>query len=320
MKKFAKKWLYPIEICSIFLLLTFSCKKTDSSGTTPPANNPYAMFQYSYESNGVVRFYNTSHDATSYLWDFGDNTTSSSQDGTVDHAYPKNAPYKVTLTAYGNGKSDGAYAYLKIISANGGTTTDVEGNVYHIIRIGEQVWMVENLKTTHYNDGIPIPLVSDPASWSNLTTPAYCWFTNDSSIYKNPYGAIYNWYCAYTGRLAPQNWHIPARYEWDTLFSIAGGELIAGSRLKEAGTAHWLGNSDATNETGFTALGGGERYYDGRFIWLGIASSMWSSDSIYDGWVKECYLNNSNGYAQILRTETVEGCYVRCMMNDEPSH
>ena len=83
------------------------------------------------------------------------------------------------------------------------TATDIDGNVYHTVTIGTQVWMVENLKTTRYNDGSPIPLVTDSSYWSNLTTPGYCWYNNDTTN-KNTYGALYNWYTVNTGKLAPQ--------------------------------------------------------------------------------------------------------------------
>ena len=116
-----------------------------------------------------------------------------------------------------------------------------------------------NLKTTKYNDGTSIPNVTNDTSWSNLTTGAYCWYNNDVS-YKNPYGALYNWYAVNTGKLAPKGWHVPSDAEWTTLITYLGGESIAGGKLKEAGTTHWLSpNTEATNSTGFSALPGGRR-------------------------------------------------------------
>ena len=80
--------------------------------------------------------------------------------------------------------------------------TDIDGNVYTLVTIGTQVWMVENLKTTKYNDGIGIPLITDNTAWKNTATPAYCWYDNDMSN-KNLYGALYNWYVVNTDKLCP---------------------------------------------------------------------------------------------------------------------
>jgi len=108
------------------------------------------------------------------------------------------------------------------------TVTDIDGNVYHIVAIGTQVWMAENLKTTKYNDGTFIPLVTDSTAWGNLSTPGYCWYNNDAATYKNTYGALYNWFTVNTGKLSPKGWHIPSDTEWETLITYLGGESLAG--------------------------------------------------------------------------------------------
>ncbi|MFH0841473.1 MAG: FISUMP domain-containing protein [Bacteroidota bacterium] len=152
------------------------------------------------------------------------------------------------------------------------TVTDYDGNTYYTIKIGTQVWMAENLKTTKYNDGTFIPNVTDNASWEALTTPAYCWYNNASS-YKVPYGALYNWYTVITGKLCPTDWHIPNDIEWSTLTTYLGGESIAGNKLKEAGTTHWRSpNTGATNESGFTALPSGLRQsgFSSNISWDGV--------------------------------------------------
>ena len=109
------------------------------------------------------------------------------------------------------------------------TVTDVDGNTYKTVIIGTQVWMAENLKTTKYNDGIQIPLVTDPITWINLKSAAYCWYNNDLATNKNIYGAIYNWLVVNTGKLCPIGWHVPSDTEWTTLTTFLGGELINGS-------------------------------------------------------------------------------------------
>jgi uncharacterized protein (TIGR02145 family) len=160
-----------------------------------------------------------------------------------------------------------------------GSITDKDGNVYTSVTIGTQVWMVENLKTTKYTDNINIPLVTDNTAWANLTSSGYCWYNNDASTYKASYGAIYNWYALSTGKLCPTGWHVPSDGEWTTLTTFLGGENVAGGKLKEAGTTHWLSpNTNATNETGFTALPGGLRgYSNGIFSSIGQYGYWWSS-------------------------------------------
>ena len=161
----------------------------------------------------------------------------------------------------------------------GGTVTDSDGNAYNTVKIGDQVWMAENLKTTKYNDGMTaIPLVTDNTAWSNLSTPGYCWYDNDEATYGDTYGALYNWYTVYTGNLCPTGWHVPSDADWTTLTTYLGGVSVAGGKLKETGTSHWNSpNTGATNESGFTALPGGDRYLDGLFYDVGDIGSWWSS-------------------------------------------
>jgi uncharacterized protein (TIGR02145 family) len=109
----------------------------------------------------------------------------------------------------------------------GETVTDADGNVYHTVQIGNQVWMVENLRTTKYNDNSPITPVSDNAVWGTLTTEAYCWYNNDEATNKNTYGALYNWYVLNTGKLCPTGWHVPSQAEWETLISSLGGGIAS---------------------------------------------------------------------------------------------
>ncbi len=144
---------------------------------------------------------------------------------------------------------------------NSGTmVTDIEGNFYKTVKIGNQTWMAENLKTRQFNDGMDIPLVEDFEAWEALDTPGYCWYNNDSATYNATYGVLYNWYTVYTGKLCPTGWHVPTDAEWTVLKDYLGGEGVAGGKLKEAGFTHWISpNTNATNETSFTALPGGHR-------------------------------------------------------------
>ena len=169
-----------------------------------------------------------------------------------------------------------------------GEVTDADGNVYLTVKIGEQVWMAENLKTTKYNDGSSIPNVTDNSQWANLTTGAYCWYNNDAASYKADYGALYNYYAVSTNKLAPVGWHVPTHADWTILKNYLGN-LNVGAKLKETGTNHWPSpNTDATNEFGFTAIPGGYRPNDFGGI---LGECYWWSSSEF---------NSNIGYVWVL--------------------
>ena len=196
-----------------------------------------------------------------------------------------------------------------------GKVTDKDGNVYKTVTIGTQVWMTENLKTTKYKDGTAIPLVTDNTAWANLVTPGYCWYVNDPTTYKNPYGALYNWHTVNTGKLCPTGWHVPTDDELTILTNQWGGNVIAGGKLKEVGITHWINpNIGATNESGFTAVGGGYRYpTNGAFLDIGDTGVIWSS-TVLSGtqvWSMDLHCYNS-GVARNDHNK-LYGFSVRCI-------
>ncbi len=191
------------------------------------------------------------------------------------------------------------------------TITDVEGNIYHTVTIGTQVWLVENLKVSTYNDGTAIPLVTDETEWSNLTTDAYCW-CNDDSLTYDTYGVLYNWYAVTSAKLCPTGWHVPSDAEWTTLTDYLGGESVAGNKLREAGTSHWQSsNYGATNESGFTALPGGWRYTYGVDL-FGYDGFWWSSSENYLNAYARFMVQGSSG---VYRDDYIKksGLSVRCL-------
>ncbi|MBN1386873.1 MAG: fibrobacter succinogenes major paralogous domain-containing protein [Bacteroidales bacterium] len=183
--------------------------------------------------------------------------------------------------------------------------TDIDGNVYTSVRIGSQVWMVENLKTTKFNDGTDIPLVTDYTEWKNLRSPGFCWYDNEKEFYGSVYGGLYNWYAVNTGKLCPIGWHVPSDFEWRILTTYLMEETAF--KLMETGTTHWEYNFYATNETGFTALPGGKRgYYYSDFNGIGDYGCWWTStDTTNDeawyrdmsggGWVITHFLSKKAG-------------------------
>lgn len=171
------------------------------------------------------------------------------------------------------------------------TISDVDGNVYQTVTIGTQVWMKENLKTTHYANDAAIPLVNTNSTWDALTgtSKAYCWY-NDDIANKDTYGALYTWAAAMNGTastntnpsnvqgVCPIGWHLPSYAEWVQLTTYLGGGGVAGGKLKETGTALWsTPNAGATNETGFTAFPIGARSSNGVFDYVGDYANWWNS-------------------------------------------
>ena len=177
-------------------------------------------------------------------------------------------------TSYGNELS---FSTPSDLTGEKGTVTDVDGNVYQTTGIGSQFWIAENLKTTKFNDGTSIPLVTDNTAWSLLFTPAYCWYNNDELSNKSTYGALYNWYTVNTGKLCPSGWHVPNNSEWAVLALYLGGSEVAGGRMKIPGTEYWKSpNAGATNSSEFSAFPSGLRWSNG-FEFLGEGCAFWSS-------------------------------------------
>jgi uncharacterized protein (TIGR02145 family)/uncharacterized repeat protein (TIGR02543 family) len=191
---------------------------------------------------------------------------------------------------------------------------DFDGNVYDTVTIGTQVWMVENLKTTRYNDGTAIPIVTDPGTWGGLLTPGYCWFNNDSANYGNTYGALYNWYAVNTGKLPPAGWHVASVLEWAVLTAFLGGDGVAGGPLKEADTAHWsTPNIGATNTSGFSALPGGIRASTGAFLSFGNDGTWWSSTANGATISYDWYIGYNSVSISLENDGNTYGCSVRCV-------
>jgi uncharacterized protein (TIGR02145 family) len=196
-----------------------------------------------------------------------------------------------------------------------GTVTDIDGNVYKTIKIGNQWWMAENLKVTHYRNSDPITHVEDDTEWADLITGAWCVYDNQDS-YKNIYGLLYNWYVVDDSRnIAPEGWHVPTDEEWQELVNHLDGSSVAGGKLKETGTGHWNNpNIGATNASGFSALPGGYRYGSlGYFNYRGYYAYFWSSTehNPYHAW----YRILTYQYSDVYRHHTFNnfGFSVRCL-------
>lgn len=208
---------------------------------------------------------------------------------------------------------------------NYGSVTDIDGNSYATIRIGTQTWMAENLRTTKYCNGDPIPNVIIPYAWGVLTSGAWSHYQNNEQWVEVPYGKLYNWYAVDDSRnICPCGWHVPSDAEWSTLINYLdpnadGGNNFpntAGGKMKSAGTQYWAHpNSGATNESGFSGLPGGYRYssfeeinYDGWWWSSTEAISDWTVDV---AWSRSLYNDNGGVYRLYYFKRT--GLSVRCI-------
>ena len=166
---------------------------------------------------------------------------------------------------------------------------DIDANIYHSIKMGTQIWLMENLKTTKYNDGEAISIVTNPTAWSALTTPAYCWYNNDESVIPTPVGALYNMHAILTGKLCPFGWHVPSFEEWETLNNYLGGSEVSGGKLKTVSGSllwyqNWSGaNIGASNSVGFFGIPAGIRGTNGAFGDMSWSTRFWtcSEDNSY---------------------------------------
>lgn len=175
-----------------------------------------------------------------------------------------------------------------------GTMTDIDGNNYKTVKIGNQWWMAENLRTTKYNDGTSIPHLTDNTAWDKDTLGAYCYYDNTINADRiKKFGSLYNWYAVGTKKLAPEGWHVPNDADWDTLqnYLISNGYNWDGTTTDNkiakslAAKSDWtislnsgaIGNDlTKNNSSGFLAIPGGYRDYKGFFYNIGNYGYWWS--------------------------------------------
>jgi len=204
---------------------------------------------------------------------------------------------------------------------------DVDSNLNNTVRIGDQCWMAKSLMVTKYNDGTAIPLVTDNSAWAALTTPAFCWYNNDSVTHADTYRALYNGYTADTGILCPTGWHVASDDEWkilegtvDTQYGV--GDPVwegtdyrghdAGKRLKS--TSGWAGNppGNGTDAFGFTAQAGGKRETNGTFYYKTITAYFWVATANYSWlWYRNVYYNEDKVYRNDANKR--KGYSIRCL-------
>lgn len=198
--------------------------------------------------------------------------------------------------------------------------TDIDGNVYPVIRIGDQYWMQENLKVTHLTDGTPIDHVPKNFDWANQEAPAYSWYGNNPD-HKDIYGALYNRSAAHSGKLCPTGWQVPTKKDFQELtdYALSMGGYV-GNSLREEGYDHWESAYPyvvyADNKTGFSARGGGMRDENGEYADLKKHGYWWHSEGHMDyaTWAKRLTYNRNDFL--FLGSPEDYGFSVRCVKSE----
>ena len=253
----------------------------------------------------------------SWNWDFGDGSTSTEQN--PSHTYSQAGLYTVKLTATNDQGSDTKTKtdYITVNSGSGegttGTFTDPrDGKTYKTVKIGTQTWMAENLAY--------LPSVSPASNGSGTDPYYYVYGYNGTSVSEAKatdnyatYGVLYNWPAAKAA--CPSGWHLPSDEEWNTLINFLGGADVAGGKMKETGTIHWeeSAKARATNESGFTALPGGNRVISGAFYFLGTTGEWWSSSKTSGASAWERNLSYIDDQVYRYNRSNTAGISVRCV-------
>jgi len=327
-----KKMSVLLLLISMLLVIICGCTEDyqDSAGKEEKTDYPVAdhlpvildtHLEFLTSSLAIVGF-NISDDGGGPIinhgvcWDTARYPTTENFKVTGDGEYSKNIGYQIVGL-----KSNTKY-YLRAFAANNlgtaygeqvslttpdleyGPLTDVDGNFYRTIQIGTQIWMAENLKTTRYNDGVAIPFVSSDPVWVGMKIGGYRWYDNNVFIYRDLYGALYNWYAVNTKRLCPLGWHVPSDKEWMQLEITLGMAVNdanswgneefpmlfsrgtdQGAQMKASSGWEDLDGREGngTNTSGFSGLPGGDTGWYGKFELAGICGNWWSSTELNFG-------------------------------------
>ena len=182
------------------------------------------------------------------------------------------------------------------------------------VKIGNQVWMLENLDVEKFRNGDLIPQAKTAEEWENAgknNEPAWCYYDNDESN-GTKYGKLYNWYAVNDPRgLAPEGYHIPSNTELTELTDSLGHENVAGTKMKS--TSGWYESGNGNNSSGFSALPGGYRYINGSFSDLGKVGNWWSSSEGDTSNAISRFLNYYNADVFNYNSDKKNGFSVRCL-------
>lgn len=195
---------------------------------------------------------------------------------------------------------------------------DIDGNVYHTVKIGTQIWMVDNLKTTRYNNGVSIQHITKKEEWGTSQNEQFAQWCCYDNLTENlaTYGCLYSYAVKRAGIIAPVGWHVPTSLEFETLITFLGGNINAYNSLKESGTSHWVANEGGNNNSGFTALPGGS-CNNFNFQNIGNIGKCWCYNE--KGWGANKYyllsLGNNGCYIEEEYNNGGTGYSIRCIFD-----
>lgn len=311
-----------------YIILVISCEKSEES------KQPIASFSADKTSAGIFENVNfideTLNNPVRWSWDFGDGSTSTEQNPT--HTYEVPGDYSVSLTALNySGSSNIAISnYIAVSAQKKDSITDIDGNTYQTIKIGDYWWMADNLRTTRYKNGDSIPLIADTMEWYWLESEAYMWSNYiKTELDRKHYGALYKGYAALGDKICPSGWHVPTDDDWKNLEMALGipySELEDYKRGTNEGSKMagyydvWKDNytyglpslilDDQFSTSGFNAYPAGAEnkgFYYHNFCAFGTASEF---DSI-SYYTRNLYVL-STACARSYRLKK-EGCSIRCV-------
>lgn len=238
----------------------------------------------------------------------------------------------VIVTTYidsGAGFENKYFYYVTAVDDPTITVTDIDGNIYQTVHIGNQLWMAENLKVTHYRNGDAIPHLTSDGDWTSTNSGAYCVYDNTASN-ADTYGNLYNWYALDDARnIAPEGWHVPTDDEIKEL------EMALGMTESEANDTQWRGTNEGSKlagradlwtdgvlegnaefcASGFSFLPGGFRDGSlGDFYSMFDKGYFWSSteNSIFNAWSRNLYYYHTEVYRSYSGSKHY-GFSVRCV-------
>jgi len=279
-----------------FMVGLYSCKEDESNTSQPKVpvistNQVSEISETSAKCGGNIISDNGSPITVSGLcWNTSNNPSVDdfkTTDGSISGAFESimlglESGEKYYVRAYATNKNGTGYGSIVSFTTEEAAlipVTDIDGNLYELVKIGNQIWFASNLKTTRFKNGDIIPTTSPHnIDISSENEPKYQWSYNGDENYVSDYGLLYTWYCINDPRgICPEGWHISTKAEWDELSDFLGYWGVGG-KMKETGTEHWkLPNVGATNESGFNGLPGGNRSQYGGFSYINEIGAWWTA-------------------------------------------
>jgi uncharacterized protein (TIGR02145 family) len=309
--------------------LKISYGSTTTFKTLKPAvittNYPTLITTTSFTSGGVIVSNGQTLASCGICWSTSPNPTvndNKTTDNAVSDAFVSNPSglnpnTQYYLKAYAIFGNDIVYGDEISIKTYTGVVTDIDGNQYYTVTIGSQVWMASNLKVTHYRNGNPITFATS-STWQTTTTGKYGYYDDDFSN-SEVYGNFYDWLAITDSRkISPVGWHVPSNNEWLTLENYLGGSDVAGGKMKVPGYVYWsYYNTGSTNSSGFSALGGGRRNYDGTDDYIKTWACFWSSSignpPNYTSGNNYGVLYDGFQLFEVHLTSYIQGYHLRCI-------